>query len=214
MRQPRRAPAPQAPRKPKKKSMLKDPVVRWLVHLRSRACHRVLRHRRQRAAHGSSRFVGAQVQGRARPSESRPSQTQASPKDTAVWRQYVLALLADRQFSQGAERHRSAPRCSRRTGSEDMLLAQAELYYAKKDYKQAIKTADEVRTKLQKPPRRGPGDEGRPQGHDRSTTTRGRHCCSSAKRRCSSGRHEAALKSYDEYLAEFKTVVRRVRSPR
>jgi len=196
------ASAPQAPRKPKKKSMLKDPVVLWLSIF---AAGLVIVYFITVA---SALLMGVLGSSEPKSKAERDLQvtaikTQTSPKDTAAWRQYVLALIADRQFTK-AQNVIDQAKVLKATGTEDMLLAQAELYYAKKDYTQAIKTAEEVRAKLQKTLEEAQGMKGAPQGmvvNDNSWQA----LLLIGEAHVQLKDNEAALKAFDEYLAEFKT---------
>jgi tetratricopeptide (TPR) repeat protein len=71
-----------------------------------------------------------------------------SPKDTGLWKRYINALMTTKQYLKAQDVIDRASASVDQTATQDFLTAQAELYLATKKYDQAIKTSDQVRTKL------------------------------------------------------------------
>jgi len=71
-----------------------------------------------------------------------------TPNDAALWKKYINALMAGKQYLKAQEVIDRAKKGVDQTKTQDITAAQAELYLATEKYDQAIKTADDARTKI------------------------------------------------------------------
>ncbi len=199
--------AANAPRQgKKKKSMFKDPVVRWLAIVAGGLAVLYL-----------ATIIGALLMGVLGSTEPRSKverdlqfyegAAMRSPEDPLVWRRYALALMADKQYSKAQDVIDKATEAIDQTATQDILIAQAELHFAKKDYAQAIKTAEEARKKLTTVYEEAKKKKGSPEealGKEINDNY-WQALFITAKSQRESGQTEAALKSFDEYLEQFPT---------
>lgn len=199
------APVVQAPRTGKKKSIFQDPVVRWLSVVAAALVVLYL------ATIAGALFMG--VLGGTEPKtrverdlQFYEASAMRSPEDSSVWRQYVLALIADKQYTKAQNVVDKASKAIDQTATQDILIAQAQLHFAKKDYKKTITTADEVRKKLTTYYEAAKKKKGSPEFmgkeiHDNFWQA----LLVKAEAQGLAGDTDAALASFDEYLEQHKT---------
>lgn len=129
-----------------------------------------------------------------------------APNDPAAWRRYVLALIADRQYQKAQKVIDQAGEAVDQTATQDILLSQAELHFAREQYDDAIKTAEEVRKKLdayhKKALEKSDSDESK--GKEVSENTWAALLII-AESQLNQGNNDEALKAFDEYLEQYKT---------
>lgn len=138
-----------APIRPRKKSIFRDPVVRWM------AVGAVVLIVLYLATVLSALFMGMMAPTEPRTKVERDLQVyelqaMQEPRNTEVWRNYITALVANKQYSKAQGVIDQAKRALDQTATLDIDSAQVSLYYATKDYDKAVKGADDVRTKLKK----------------------------------------------------------------
>jgi len=191
--------------KRKKKSIFADPVVRTLAIVASGLVILYI-----------ATVAGALVMGVLGSSEPKSklerdlqnyeTAAMAAPKDSGVWSLYIGALIADRQFSKAQDVIDKSSKVVDQAVTQDILAAQAELHYAKKDYPAAIKTADEVRKKLKTSYDKALEKNDSPESLGREINANyWRVLFLKAQSQVALGQKDAALKSLDEYLKENAT---------
>jgi tetratricopeptide (TPR) repeat protein len=74
--------------------------------------------------------------------------TMQDPTDTAVWLEYITALIEDGQYMKAQDVIDRATAAIDQSGTEDFSIAQAQLYFARGDYEQCTALADEIRSTL------------------------------------------------------------------
>jgi len=129
-----------------------------------------------------------------------------TPNDPAVWRGYVLSLIAAKQHSKAQDVIDKATKAIDQKASQDILTAQAELYYAQKDYKKAITTADQVQKKLDVYYEAAKKKTGSPEFTGKEISENyWQALLVKAESQAELGQTDAALKSFDAYLKQYKT---------
>jgi tetratricopeptide (TPR) repeat protein len=135
-----------APR-PARKSIFRDPVVRWmsfvafglvvlyLVTIVSAMLMGVLGSTEPKTmAERNVQYYGALAR--------------STPKVSETWGKYISALIAAKQYAKAQQMIDLATKTADQASSQDILSQQAVLYYATGKYDLAIKTADQVRANL------------------------------------------------------------------
>jgi len=135
------------PKRPKKKSMFRDPVVRGLALVAAGlvVLYLVL-------------IVSAMMTGVLGTTEPRTKlerdlqyyeqMAMRTPTNVNVWASYIGALIDSRQYGKAQDVIDQASKAIDQKPTQGILMTQARLYFATKQYKKAMTVCDEVRKKL------------------------------------------------------------------
>lgn len=131
----------------KRKSIFRDPVVRALTYVAAGLVVLYL------VAVVSALLTGVLGSSEPRTKLERDIQyyqglAMQDPSNTANWKAYIEALIADRQYVKAQDVIDQATAAVDQTASQDILFSQARLHFATGDLEASIETCDEVRANL------------------------------------------------------------------
>lgn len=124
-----------------------------------------------------------------------------NPSNPAIWHLYVSALITDGQYRKAQSVIDSTSKTLNQASNQDMLTAQAELFFATKKYDKAVTTADDVRTKLKKYYDQAKKNDNSPESLGQEISDNyGQALIIKAEALSKLGRNAEAIKALDEYL--------------